>query len=73
MLTACLHVDRTVAKVKCHRRELLAPPCFAWNISAIVFWELPKHACRAHHREYKLDQQKHHGHRAGAQKVRFWG
>ena len=37
VLTGCLQVDRTAAKVKRHRRELLARPCFAWNISATIF------------------------------------
>jgi hypothetical protein len=40
VFTAYLHVDRTVAKAKCYRRELLARSCFAWNVSAVLFYEL---------------------------------
>jgi hypothetical protein len=40
VFTAYLHVDRTVAKGKCCQRELLARLCFAWNVSAVVFYEL---------------------------------
>jgi hypothetical protein len=53
VFTAYLHVDRTVAKGKCCQRELLARPYFAWNVSAVVFYELSNKGWRHVQQKYK--------------------